>query len=155
MSDYQILTKTAWSIQKTIQNPIKAAKKNLLKRYYYCRFNTRETKLSETNRKKGHASRNINCPAKIIVSVNRVPPQYSRASQPNIIAENWPCLILFTNDHHHTILLIVRLLYQRDLLQTKQFKKFSSILTKATQCRRHTIVSVSQKWKHLAMIMMK
>lgn len=103
MSDYQILSKTAWSIQKTIQNPIKAAKKNLLKRYYYCRFNTRETKLSETNRKKVHASRNINCPAKIIVSVNRVPPQYSRASQPNIIAENWPCLILFTNDHNHTI----------------------------------------------------
>lgn len=103
MTDYQNTTKTAWSIHKTVQNSIKTAKKNLFKRYYYCCFSTRETKISETNRKRAHASRNINCPAKIIVTVHRIPPQYSRANHPNIIAENWPCLIVFKNNHNHTV----------------------------------------------------
>lgn len=80
--------------------------KKLLKRYYYCHFNTRQTQLVQVNeRKRKHASRNTDCPAKLVLIINRIPTKYSRASKQlsDDLIKTWPCVISFQNNHNHTI----------------------------------------------------
>lgn len=54
-------------------------------------------------RKRQHSSRNQDCPAQLVIIIKSVPKHKSRAKNPDVLAKEWPCHIIFRNTHNHTI----------------------------------------------------
>ncbi|CAH1109237.1 unnamed protein product [Psylliodes chrysocephalus] len=99
LEELQTISKVTGSIEKTIQK--KNARNNLFKQIYYCHFNTRRRKTTKDLKKK--SSRNINCPAKLILTLKKIiPMSKSKANNSlNKIDKEYPCLLEFRNYHNH------------------------------------------------------
>ncbi|CAH1115593.1 unnamed protein product [Psylliodes chrysocephalus] len=99
VEELQTISKVTWSIEKTIQK--ENVRNNLFNRIYYCHFNTRRRKNTKDLKKK--SSRNINCPAKLILTLKKIiPMSKSKANNSlNKVDKEYPCLLEFRNNHNH------------------------------------------------------
>lgn len=75
----------------------------MFKRVYHCQFKTKINKLKGV-RKREHSSRNINCPAELLVVIKKqvFHPRTKLKHVDNLLTE-WPCIITIKNNHNHTI----------------------------------------------------
>lgn len=114
-------TKTNWTIKQTIETPPLLARLNVFKRIYNCHFHTRGgRKFSESNKKKReHRSKNINCPAQLIIIIKKEIKKRSRAKNVDELANEWPCIIEFRNKHNHFINSAAALTQRRIKAETK------------------------------------
>ncbi|CAH1106901.1 unnamed protein product [Psylliodes chrysocephalus] len=95
-------SKVTWSITRTIRTPPNKARKHTFKRIYQCHFNTDYRSPSGSPKKK-HASRNIMCPAMLTIILVYITKNKSRSKTPDVLAEDWPCIIQFSGEHNHNI----------------------------------------------------
>lgn len=95
MKDLQNITKEAWSIKRTIESTGMKQERNIFKREYKCHRNTR---CIDPKKK----SRNINCPAQIIVTVKKYIPRSKTSSDDPLLPE-WPCIVQFKHKHNHRL----------------------------------------------------
>lgn len=98
----QTFTKNTWYITRTIITPALKSKKYIFKRIYHCQFKTKINK-ANIQRQKAHTSRNLNCPAELVIVIKRQPQQKTRAKEKDDLISDWPCVITFNNGHNHTI----------------------------------------------------
>lgn len=85
-----------------IRTPPNKARKHTFKRIYHGHFNTDYRSPSGPPKKK-HASRNIMCPAMLTIILVYIPKNKSRSKTPDVLAEDWPCIIQFSGEHNHNI----------------------------------------------------
>lgn len=95
MTELQLITKEAWTINETIEQSQNKQSRNIFKRIYRCHRNTR----CNNPKKK---SRNFNCPAQLIVIIKRYIPGSKTSLNDNLLPE-WPCIVELRHEHNHRL----------------------------------------------------
>ncbi|XP_030746806.1 uncharacterized protein LOC115875478 [Sitophilus oryzae] len=98
----QNITRVTWSVKQTRKFEARSNRTlTLFKRLYGCHMATRRrVKTKNIKRKK---SRNIDCPAQLIVTIRRFISNTKSKNRESLLDKKFPCSFEFRNDHNHPL----------------------------------------------------
>ncbi|XP_076270680.1 uncharacterized protein LOC143202773 [Rhynchophorus ferrugineus] len=98
----QKATKVTWSVKQTRKFEAQSTRSlTLFKRLYGCHMATRRR--TKTKNMKQKKSRNIDCPAQLIVTVRKYTTHTKSKYREPLLDENYPCSFEFRHNHNHPV----------------------------------------------------